>query len=35
MLQGDDRIIMSNLAKVIGVLVTIMFVLIYMANNLA
>jgi len=35
MLQGDDRIIMGNLAKVVSVLILIMFLLIFAANLLS
>ena len=35
MLQGDDRIILGNVAKVIAVLVIIMLVLIALANFLS
>lgn len=35
MLQQDDRIIMTNLAKVVSVLVVIMFTLIIAANIIA
>ena len=32
MLQGDDKIILSNVAKVIGILVVIMFTLMIVAG---
>jgi hypothetical protein len=35
MLQGDDRIILGNVAKVVTVLVVIMFVLIALSNMIA
>lgn len=35
MLQGDDRIILGNVAKVIALLVVIMLILIVLANFLA
>ncbi len=33
MLQGDDKTIITNIAKVIGVLFVIMFALIYVASQ--
>ena len=35
MLQGDDRVILGNVARVVFVLVVVMFVLIVAANYLA
>jgi hypothetical protein len=35
MSQGDDRAIMGNLAKVVTILVVVMFVLIALSNMLA
>ena len=35
MLQGDDRIILGNVAKVVFVLIVIMITLIAVANYLA
>lgn len=35
MLQGDDRLILGNVAKVIAVLVAIMLILILLANVMA
>jgi len=32
MLQGDDKIILTNVAKVIGLLLVIMIILIFVAN---
>jgi len=32
MIQGDDKIILTNIAKVVGLLVAIMFTLILVAN---
>ena len=32
MLQGEDHIIMANLAKVVSVLVAVMFAIILLAN---
>ncbi len=33
MLQGDDKVILTNVAKVIGVLLVVMFTLIYVASQ--
>ena len=35
MLQGDDRIILGNVAKVVTILIVIMFVLIALSNMIA
>lgn len=35
MLQGDDRIIIGNLVKVVAILVAVMFFLIAAANFIA
>ncbi len=35
MLQGDDRIILGNVAKVVTVLIVVMFVLIALSNMIA
>ena len=32
MLQGDDKIILTNVAKVVGLLVVIMIILIFVAS---
>lgn len=34
MLQGDDKTILTNVAKVIGVLVMVMFSLIFIASQI-
>ena len=34
MLQGDDKTILTNIAKVIGVLVFVMFTLIFVASQI-
>jgi len=35
MLQGDDRIILGNVAKVVTILIVVMFVLIALSNMIA
>ena len=35
MLQGDDRIILGNVAKVVTVLIVVMFVLVALSNMIA
>jgi hypothetical protein len=35
MLQGDDRIILGNVAKVVSVLIMVMFILILASNMIA
>jgi hypothetical protein len=35
MLQGDDRVILGNVAKVVTILIVAMFVLIVLSNMIA
>jgi hypothetical protein len=35
MLQGDDRVILGNVAKVVTILIVVMFVLIALSNMIA
>ncbi len=35
MLQGDDRVVMGNIVRVVSILLVIMFILIVAANFIA